>query len=86
MLVFTGEFVEDQKQLYNGSNGWMGNLRINGEPLTALDLVNTIMVYGFQHHFPIAFGDLHEALMEFGAWLGLKMLGPVKYQDYLQTI
>jgi L-fucose isomerase-like protein len=86
MLVFTGEFVEDQKQLYNGSNGWMGNLRINREPLTALDLVNTIMVYGFQHHFPIAFGELHEALMEFGAWLGLKMLGPVKYQDYLQTI
>ena len=84
MFLATGTFQDGSKESYCGSRGWLGELRLNGEAVSALDFVNTIMVKGFQHHFPIVMGDYSEELMEVMAWLNLKSVEKVPYQNYLQ--
>lgn len=84
MLVATGRFLDADKQTYNGSRGWMGELALNREPISALDFFNTLMVRGFQHHFPLVMGDWSEELMEVMSWLKLKPLTKVPYENYLQ--
>lgn len=84
VFTFTGEFLKNQKKSFHGSRGWMGNIRMNEEALTALDLINTVMVHGFQHHFPIAIGEVNELVMELCSWLDLKVLPPIRYRNYFQ--
>ncbi len=74
-----------QKMSFDESRGWIGNLRILGEKASALDFVNTIMVNRFEHHFPIASGNLYEQLMEVCSWLHLEPTRPVSYRNYLQN-
>jgi len=42
------------------------------------------MVQGFQHHFPMVKGDFTEEIMEVMAWLDLKSVDAVPYENYLQ--
>ncbi|GAG80177.1 unnamed protein product, partial [marine sediment metagenome] len=80
-----GDILEEEKKSFDGSRGWIGNLRILGEKGSALDFVNTIMVNHLEHHFPIASGNLYEQLMEVCAWLSLEPIKMVPYQNYLQN-
>lgn len=84
MLVATGRFQGSGKDSYCGSRGWLGELELNRSPISSLDFFNTVMVRGFQHHFPIVMGDFSEELMEVMAWLNLKPIEKVKYENYLQ--
>lgn len=84
-LLLTGDFMGDVKPSMTGSRGWMNNLKMNGKDISALDLVNTIQSSGFQHHYPIVAGNLDAAVKEFCAWLGLKPLKPIPYEDCLQV-
>ena len=81
-----GEFMHPEKFSFHGSRGWCGNLTFNGEDITAKDLVNTILVNGFQHHFPVIKGDYTAEIKEFAAWLGLTPIKKVPYADYLQVV
>ena len=83
-MVVEGSFLGDSKKSLTGSRGWFGGLTMNGEKISALDLINTIQVSGFQHHYPVIPGRLTDYVKEFAAWLGLKPLKPVPYADYLQ--
>lgn len=84
MFLASGTMQDGSKESYCGSRGWLGNLKLNGKDISALDLFNTIMVNGFQHHFPMVKGDYTEEVMEVMAWLGLEGLEAVPYQNYLQ--
>ncbi len=84
MFVATGRFLDSGKDTYCGSRGWLGELELNREPISALDFFNTVMVRGFQHHFPIVMGDYSEELMEVMSWLKLRPVRKVKYENYLQ--
>ena len=81
-----GSFVSPEKFSFHGSRGWCGDLTFNGEKIGARDLLNTILVNGFQHHFPVIMGDYSDEIKEFAAWSGLKPLKRVPYADYLQII
>jgi len=85
-MLLEGNFMGDSKKSFIGSRGWMDSVRMYGEPIKVLDLVNTIQVNGFQHHYPIVPGHLESEVKEFAAWLGLKPLTKVPYADYLQVI
>jgi hypothetical protein len=61
-------------------------LYLNGEKIGAKDLLNTILVSGFQHHFPVVIGDYTAEIKEFAAWAGLTPIKKVEYADYLQVI
>ncbi len=84
MLVVSGVMQDGAKESYCGSRGWLGQLELNRKSITAMDFFNTVMVRGFQHHFPMVKGDYTEELMEVMAWLGLKPVEAVPYENYLQ--
>ena len=85
LLVAGGSFLGDVKPSFCGSRGWMGDLTLNRKPISALDLVNTLLVQRFAHHYPIVPGDYTKELMEAMGWLGLKPVKAVPYEDYLQS-
>lgn len=84
MFLAAGVFQDGSKASYCGSRGWLGRLELNREPISALDFFNTVMVRGFQHHFPIVMGDFTEEVMEVMAWLNLKPVEKAPYENYLQ--
>ena len=85
MFVASGIIGDTGKPSFHGSRGWVGNLEINRQPVTALNFLNTILVQRFQHHFPIVKGDYTRELLEAMAWLGLKKVEVVPYEDYMQN-
>ena len=85
-MLLNGTLMGDAKKSFKGSRGWMNNITMNNRPIGALDLVNTVQVTGFQHHYPMVPGDFSSECIEAAAWLGLKPLSSVPYADYLQVI
>ncbi len=86
LMQMGGRFMGDKKTSFYGSRGWMDALTLNGEPVTAEDAVNTILVSGFPHHFPVAMGRYVQEIKEMAAWLGLEAIEKVPYQDSLQIL
>lgn len=84
LFIASGTLQDGSKESYCGSRGWLGNLELNRESISALDFFNTVMCKGFQHHFPVVMGDFTEELMEVASWLGLKKVQKVPYENYLQ--
>lgn len=84
MLLFKGKII-DKEPVYYGSAGWIADMSMDGKPIKALDLVNTVMVYGFQHHYPLVKGDVEAVMRELAAWLDIGILNLIPYRDYLQT-
>lgn len=85
MFLLTGNFIAKNDRSFDGSRGWLGNLKLNGQPINVMDLVNTIMVQGFQHHYPIISGHLDEEIREIMAWLHIAPLDAIPYRNYLQN-
>ena len=93
VMGFTADFdrvlivdgvIDNQKPSYKGSRGWFRSLRLNTEPVTVTDLVQSIMTSGFQHHYPFAFGNFAEASMELAVWLGITPIPVNKYTPYVK--
>jgi L-fucose isomerase-like protein len=84
LFLLDGEFFNPEKPSYDGSRGWLRALRLAREPITARDLVNTILVQRMQHHYAVGLGDHSKEMLEIAAWLGITPLEKVPYQDYLQ--
>jgi len=85
LLLATGELLGDTKPSAKGTRGWAGGFKMNGEqPVSALEFTNTVLVNGFEHHFPLAMEPLSEAVLEFAAWTDIQPLETVPYRPYLQ--
>lgn len=85
MLLVDGKMIDHEKKSFNGSRGWLGEMRLNREAISAQDLLNTLLVQRFSHHFPMVKGDYTREVLEAMAWLGLKKITPVKYEDFMQN-
>jgi len=83
LFVMTGSIMKDKKPYY-GSSGWVNNLKIAGKETTILELINTIMVRGVNHHYPTAYDNLYEELAEFAFWKDIEIFQPVPYQNFMQ--
>ncbi len=84
LFLLNGEFFDVDKPGFDGSRGWFKNLKLNDNSIQVKDLVNTIMVKGMQHHYAVGLGDYSSEMLEIAAWLDIKPLEKVDYQDYLQ--
>ncbi len=84
MLIAQGDFLGDVKPSFFGSRGWLGNLKLNQEEIRVIDFVNTVLVRNFEHHYPIAPGDLSDELFEIAAWMRLTPIEKVSHKNYLQ--
>ena len=80
-----GDFIDYEKKSFFGSRGWMGNLKFDREKISVRDFVNTILVQRFQHHYPIVNGDLTKEIKELAAWLNMRFVKKVSYQEYMQN-
>ena len=80
---FTGKFFNEGKKSFNGSRGWINNLKLYREPIKSMDLANTMLVNGLPLHFPFVMGSVGKYLEEFSYWLDLKKIKRVDYRDYL---
>jgi hypothetical protein len=83
MLVLGGD-IDNTKPSYMGSRGWLSNLHLNTEKIFAPDLVQTLMVSGYQHHYPFAYGDLGAVGLELCGWLGIQPIPMEKYTSHLR--
>ena len=72
-----------REEYYEAAEGL--GARLNGKPISARDFTNTILSSGFEHHYPIAWGDLSDEVAEMNAWLGIKPITKIPYENYLQT-
>ena len=84
LFVATAEVVDTGKAGFDGTRGWFTRFRLNGEPIELMDLVNTVMVQGREHHYAVAQGDLSSELAEVAAWLGMRTTRPIPMRDHLQ--
>jgi L-fucose isomerase-like protein len=86
MLLLNGEFFNKRHNRgFDGSRGWMHNLRLAGKPVTASDLMNTVLTSRYQHHYPVIAGNYYNEVMEALSWLGITPIEVVRYEPYLQN-
>jgi L-fucose isomerase-like protein len=82
-FLMSADVVKGPTRGYDGSRGWLTNLRINGEPLSVLDLIETIATHGLPHHYPVALGDWSDVFRELAAWARIEVLERVPYRDQM---
>lgn len=70
-ILVAGGRIDSEKPSYKGSRGWLADITVNTRPVTVPDLVETLMSSGYQHHYPLAYGNLEPACLELGALLGI---------------
>jgi len=80
---FTGKFFNEDKKSFNGSRGWVNDLKLYDEPIKVMDLANTMILNGLPHHYPMVMEDVSAYLEEMAYWLGLKKAKKLPYKDYL---
>lgn len=74
-FIFEGEFLGEEKPSFDGSRGWFTHFKdFREKPFGVLDLVNTIMVNGIEHHLAVVRGRLIKELVETCYWLGLELI------------
>lgn len=86
LFVMEGDVVEGPAPPYPGSGGWMGNLRSGGVPVRAVDFLESIVLYGFEHHYPVMRGHHEAAVREFASWAGIEVLDVRRAESCLQRI
>jgi len=84
VLVFQGE-IDPHKPSYRGSRGWLKNIQMRKKPLRALDLAETLLSSGFQHHYPVIYGEVEEAFLEMAAWANILEIKPIEYSTHLKA-
>jgi L-fucose isomerase-like protein len=82
LLVMNGE-IDPEKPSYKGSRGWLKDIRINAKPVGVGEMVETIVRHGYQHHYPLVYGNLQAAANEMAAYLDIPVIKAEPYRDYL---
>ena len=49
---FTGRFFDEKKPSFDGSRGWVNDLKLYGEPIKSMDLANTLLIKRPSASFP----------------------------------
>ncbi|MCY4070953.1 MAG: hypothetical protein OXG60_06620 [Chloroflexi bacterium] len=84
LLVIRAEIIEHAKKGFDGTRGWFAEFELNKQPVSLMDLINTLTVRGHEHHFAVGQGDVTDELMEFAAWKGMRLIEHVPQVNYLQ--
>lgn len=84
LLVLRSNIVERDVKGFDGTRGWFTQFELNKQPISLLDLVNTLTVRGHEHHFAVGQGDVTNELMEIAAWKNMRLVERVPYVEYVQ--
>lgn len=83
MMIVNGDIKAEEKERFSGSSGWLYQTRLAGRPVSSLDAINTILNTGFQHHYPLVYGNWAEACLEASFWLGIKPVTVIPYTNWM---
>ena len=83
-MLLLGGRIDNTKPSYRGSRGWFKDLTINESAISTADLIQTLMVSGYQHHYPLAYGNLSQAGLELCGWLNINPLSVESYTTYVR--
>ena len=84
LLALGSNVVERQNKGFDGTRGWFANFELNQEPISLIDLINTLTVRGHEHHYAVGQGNVTRELMEFAAWKNMGLVNKIPYADYVQ--
>ncbi|MDR1612036.1 MAG: hypothetical protein LBT97_04540 [Planctomycetota bacterium] len=84
LFLLTGDVMKDKKG-FDGSSGWVNNVKVNGRSVDIPTLIDTIVTGGVNHHYSSSYGDLANEWNEFAAWTGIDVFDPIPYKPYLQA-
>jgi L-fucose isomerase-like protein len=77
-------FADPDRPGFDGDRGWIRNFRHAGADVPALDLLETVLTTGQEHHHGFVHGDISEELSELSNWMGWHEITPLRYRDALQ--
>ena len=80
---FTGKTLKNGKKSFDGSRGWVSDLKLYDEPIEVLDLINTMLVQGLPHHYPMVLENAGGLIEELAFWFGLRKITRLPYRDYM---
>ena len=83
MFFFNGEITNDKCTGFTGTRGWIKNINFQGEQVSVLDLMDTVLTEGIEHHLVMAEGVCGNSFSEFAYWTGGKVIKPSRYRNYL---
>jgi len=78
LLIFEGT-LDNKKPSYVGSSAWIRDLQMQGKALPCLDLVQTIMDSGYQHHYPLVHGGFERCALDLAHLLGINIITGKSY-------
>jgi L-fucose isomerase-like protein len=68
---------------YEGSGGWLNDLRMGCQSVTPVQFLDAVVRYGVEHHYAIVQGDVANVLVEAAAWLGVELVTPRDVATYV---
>ena len=77
-------FADAKRSGFDGDRGWIRGFRHSGIDVPTIDLLETLMTTGQEHHHGLVYGDFTEELSELAAWMGFHEIAPVRYRDAMQ--
>lgn len=83
IFLFNGEIANNGCSGFTGTRGWIKNINVQDEPISVLDLMDTVLAEGIEHHLVIVEGVCSNALSEFAYWTGSKVIKSSRYKNYL---
>ncbi len=84
-LIFSGEMMENPRgEGFDGTRGWLGKLRCGGREMPLGDLMDTILTEGIPHHHCLVRGNVTTQLTECMNWLGVEVIRPFGYEDFMR--
>ena len=82
-VIVTGTIDEPSAPDVDGVRGWWRDLRWDGSPRTAYEVVSQVLDARLPHHLALAPGEVGEALHELTVRLGAHVLEPARVRDAL---
>ena len=83
ILILNSEIFEHTNKGFDGTRGWFKNIYLNRKKISSKDLINTLNIYGHEHHYAVGSGDFSKELLEFAAWNDLMLVKNVPMVDYI---
>ncbi len=83
MLMSFGGKVKSGDNGYDGTRGWIGKLKHDGEEVKVFDIVDSMMQEGVEHHLVLSAGANESAFIEFAALTATPIMKVAPYKDHL---
>jgi L-fucose isomerase-like protein len=80
MLVLTGDII--QKETYQGSSGWVGNVTIKERRLSVPEIITLLLESHADHHVVFGYGNYDAEFREFAFWKDVNVLEHKAYYPY----